>query len=305
MNETLTIKIPFELSRYAVSCRQLVTRYNTNQVIKALDTWLVLKAEAPGSLIQHWNNQKERLLQLAKCSESIFRHRISMLRDLKLINYDRNHIRLCSWDQLAGILDIDIDKKLTFQYNIHDTQKVHQWIIATEIQDNKNRQDYMILKNVNTNPVLNRIFTAELIKQGADRTRLNDPGYFLSMLRSLYLSDFVQASEIHDDLISVRPDNNRGVRGMAAAWSHKNYKLHPTTICYWKRKLKNAGIIDISKLEIESNCRARNEFCHVIWLDTPNIRKNYPDRVKKQTMLSMCDSITILQPWLLQNKFAA
>lgn len=290
MTDTLTIKIPFDLARYAVSCRQLVTRYNTNQVIKALDTWLVLKAEAPGSLIQHWNNQKERLLQLAKCSESIFRHRISMLRDLKLINYDRNHIRLCSWDQLAGILDIDITKKLTLEYKINDTQKIHQWLIATEIQDNQSRQAYMILKQVNKNPELNMILTGALIQFGADRNRLNDSGYFLSMLKALYLQDFIQASDIHETLIDLRPDTNRGVKKMAAAWKAK----HAMTITYWKRVLQKSGIIDISKLQVQSQQRIRNKHCKVLWLPGP-----------KETLLCLCDQLTVLQPWLFEKLKAA
>lgn len=290
MSDQLTIKIPFALASHAVSQRQLVDKYQTNQVIKALDLWLVLKADAPGSFIQHWNKQKGRLIQWAKCSESIFRHRLAMLQDLKLISYDRNHIRLCSWDQLAGILDIDIDKKLTITYNLNDNAKLHQWLIAAEITDNQNRQAYMILKQVNKNPELNMVLTGALIQYGADRNRLSDGAYFLAMLKSLYLQDFVQASDIHDTLIDLRPDTNRGVKKMAAAWKAK----HPMTVTYWKRVLQKSGIIDISKLQVQSEQRIRNKHCKVLWLPGP-----------KETLLCLCDQILVLQPWLIEKMIAA
>ena len=290
MKSELEIKIPFELARYAVSRRQLVTRYETNQVIKALDTWLCLKADAPGSLIQNWNKQKQWLLQLAKCSESIFRHRLSILQSLKLINFDRHHIRLCSWDQLAGILNIDIAEKLTITYKLNDNAKIYHWLAAAEILDNQSRQAYMILKKVNKMPELNMILTGALIQYGADPNRLNDGSYFLSMLKSMYLQDFIQVTEIHDTLIDLRPDTNRCVKTMAAAWKAR----HPMTISYWKKILQTAGIIDVSKLQVQSQQRIRNKHCKVLWLPGP-----------KETLLCLCDQITILMPWLIEKKLAA
>jgi hypothetical protein len=290
MTDTLTIKIPIELAKYAVAKRQLVTRYQTNQLIKALDTWLILKAEAPGSLIQTWNKQKQRLIQLAKCSETIFRHRISCLQDLKLLTFDRNNIKLCSWDHLASVLDLDLKEKKLITYNINDNAKIYQWIFATEISDNQKRQAYMVLKQVNKNPELNMILTGALIQYGADRNKLKNGSYFLSMLKSLYLADFVQASEIHDTLINIRPDTNRGVKKMAAAWNAK----HPMTVSYWKKILQQSGIIDIAKIQVQSTGRIRNKHCKVLWLPGP-----------KETLLCLCDQITVLDQLPSNKKFFA
>lgn len=290
MTQTLTIQIPVALARYVTYQRKLVTKYHTNQLIKALDTWLVLKAESRPGYIQQWNQQKQTLLQLCKCSESIFRHRLRILQGLRLVTFDRHHIRLCSWDQMSKILDIDCKDKLTIHYKIDNNEKVHQWIIATEIEDNQNRQSYMILKEVNKNPEIKMELFAAMIKDGADRKRLDDPAYFLALLKALYLSDFVRASDIHDILVSIRPDNNRGVRGIAAAWNAK----HPMTATYWKRKLQNAGIIDISKLQVQSETRTRNKECKVLW--SPKA---------KETVLCLCDQITVLKPWEIQNFLAA
>lgn len=287
MNEQITISIPVELARHAVWQRKLVTKYHTNQLIKALDTWLVLKADSKPSYIQLWNKQKVDLLTKCKCTETIFRHRLKVLKSLKLLVYDRHHIRLCSWKELEKIFTIDITEKFTIQYDITNKQRVQDWLIATEIKDNQARQDYKIMQNLNKNPDSKLAAIVELIANGADRNRLSEPGYFLSMLRSVYRSDFVQESDIHAVLTEIRPDNNRGVKAIASAWKCK----HPTTVSYWKRVMQSSGIIDVAKLQIESKDRVRNKHCKVLWLTGP-----------KQTLLCLCDQLTILTPWLKWEK---
>jgi len=288
LSEYIELSIPYELSKYAVWQRKLVTRYETNQLIRALDTWLVLKHETTSGYIQCWNSQKDRLLKICKCSESILRHRLKILASLKLLTIDRHGIHICSWQKLARAFDISIEKKLSLQYNINDTQKIHQWIIATEIEDNKQRQDFMIITKLNKNPEAKMIVTAALIAAGADGSQLDDMNYFLTWLRVVYHNDFIRVSDIHDVLVEIRPDNNRGVRGLANEWKCR----HAMTISYWKKILKKNGIIDISSLQIQSRERARNRYCRVLWL------KN-----SQQTLLCLCDQIEILKPWLITEAF--
>lgn len=278
----IEVKIPVELAKYAVWQRKLVTKYETNQVIKALDTWLILKALTRSSLIQNWNKQKAHLLAVCKVSESIFRHRLKQLAKMQLVTADRQNIRLCSWEQLATALDIDIkEKKIPLPYDTTNTQKISQWLIASEIAENQERQDYMILKNLNKIPERMTAVTAALLAFGADQARLKEPGYLLSMLRALYLHDFQQATDIHDLLVEVRPDNNRGIKGMADAWKCK----HPSTVSYWKKSLSKAHIIDVQKLQVQSMERVRNSQCKVLWL-----------KDCKQTLLCLPDLITVLKP---------
>lgn len=282
LSDILHIQIPVELARYSVWQRSLVNKYQTNAIIKALDTWLVLKAESIPSIISQWNDQKGRLLQICKCSESIFRTRLKLLKEMKLIKYDRHDIRLCSWDELGKALEIDVDKKEIIRYDIHNKQRLQEWLIASEIKDNQQRQSYMIVKKLNKNPELKLKIIHAMIAAGADRTRIKEPGYVLSWLNVLYKNDFYRASEIHDELILLRPDTNRGVRGIQNAWNAK----HHTTISYWKKVLVKAGIIDVSKLQIQSVDRSRNPHCKVLWL-----------KQVKQTLLCLCDQIQILTPW--------
>lgn len=303
----LQVKIPFELALHAVRQRKIVTHYETNTVIKALDSWLVLKAETESSLIQEWNDQKKHLFTICKCSETIFRERLKLLKQMQVIEYDSKIIRLCSWERLGELLNIDVDQKLTIQYNVHDKQRVQEWLIATEIKRNKSSQAYMILKNLNKNPEQMMIVRSAIVKAGADISRLNDTDYFLSRLLLLYQNDFIQASDIHDLLIKVRPDTNRGIRGISRTWINNpmleedqeakaiNRVRH--TVCYWKKLMADKGIISVRKINVQSNTRARNPYCRVLWLDTDHIRKIYPGRRKKQTLLCMPDQIELLTPW--------
>lgn len=286
----ITVKIPYDLARYATWQRHLVNKYETNQVIKALDTWLVLKHETTSGHILGWNKQKQWLLQICKCSESIFRHRLRQLAALQLVKFDRHNIQICSWQTFAERLNIDLDRSLTIQYNIYDKQRLQEWIIAAEIEDNQNRQDYVLAKKLEKNPETKLAFTAALIAAGADRARLNDTKYFLTWMRICYTQDFLRVSDIHDLLIEYRPDNNRSVKGMANAWKCK----HAVTVSYWKKVLKKTGIIDVASLQIESEERARNKYCRVLWLPGT-----------KQTLLCMCDQITIMKPWEALGRFQA
>ncbi len=281
MSETVKIHIPYDLARLAVWQRKTVTHYQTNSLIKALDTWLVLKHETRSGWLQGWNRQKDYLLKICKIGESVFRTRLRILRDLKLIKYDRHSIKICSWDQLAATLEIDVHSKLTIQYDLNDNKRIQDWIIAAEIKDNQARQSYMVIKKVYENPVHKNAVTSALIRAGADKARIKDPVYVLTMLKAIYLADFVQASAIHSLMIEIRPDTNRGVRGMANAWKFK----HPCSVSYWKKILQKSGIIDISKLKVKSENRVRNASCHVEW-----------DEIDKQTILCFCDQIIILEP---------
>jgi hypothetical protein len=209
---------------------------------------------------------------------------------MKLLTFDRHDIVLCSWDELAKALEIDTKEKFEIHYDVNDKKRVHDWLVATEIMDNQNRQSYMIIKKLNKNPGEKMKIIHAMIASGADRTRLNEPEYLLAWLRILYTNDFHRASDIHDLLIELRPDVNRSCKGIARAWNAKC----PTTVSYRKKVLIKSGIIDVGKLQILSAERVRNQYCRVKWV-----------KELKQTLLPMCDQITVLTPWLHQTNITA
>jgi len=255
-----------------------------------MDTWLVLKAITRSGYIQDWNKQKAEILQLCKCSETIFRLRLRWLSKKNFLCLEGKSIRISAYNTVAKILNIDLNKKFIIQYDSTSKQRVQEWLIATEITDNQQRQDYMILKRVNKNPHFNMQLTAAMIKDGADCNQLADADYFLHHMRSLYLADFVVASDIHDLLIDVRPDNNRGIKAMKKAWNTRATQ----TVCYWKKILSSVGIIDIQKRKIQSCERVRNKYCKVLW-----------SKADAETVLVLSDDITVMRPWLYKNFLVA
>lgn len=285
-DDIIVIQLPIELCRHVVAQRKLVNKYHTNRHIKAIGQWLLLKHLSRPSWLQDWNTQKATLLQVCKCNEQTFRANLKLLQQMKLLKFDRHSIRLCSWDELSMQLEIDTKEKFEIHYDVNDKKRVHEWLIATEIMDNQNRQAYSIIKKLNKNPAQKLMIIHAMIAAGADRTQVMNPGYILSWLRILYINDFYRASEIHDLLIELRPDTNRSCKGIARSWN----ALNATTASYWKKVLASSGIIDIAKMNILSTDRVRNPYCAVKWI-----------KEAKQTLLPLCDQITVLTPWLCNN----
>ena len=212
------------MAQLAVSGRRLVNVYETNQKIKILGRWLILKHLSKPGILKEWNSQKDYILKLCKCSDASFRKSLTALKEINLISFTkinrkRDTINVCSWQQLASILNINVkERSQPIKININDKQKIDFWIIATEIKHNQNCQDKAISKKLGVNAEVKRSIDTELIKFGADVKRLTNLQYYLTEFRKLYRNDFIRLSETHNELISLRPDNNRSTKGIANAW---------------------------------------------------------------------------------------
>lgn len=288
MNFTTTIQIPYNLAEILVRERYLVNKYETNQLIKALDTWLVLKhinTRAP--YILDWNKQKKTLLKICKVSESIFRHRLKILSNLKLLKY-ANNITLCSWHELGKIFKIRIDRKYMLQYTTTDNKRIQEWIIATEVLSNQSRQRIAVVKKIGESPEYKKAIEDAFLTNGGNKDQIRNTEILLSWLKMQYINDFIQASPLHHIMVAIRPDQNRSVKGIKSAWKCKNI----CTVSYWKNLLQKAGIFQITKIQVESFDRVRNPECKVLWL-----------KDAKQTLLCLCDQITVLEPWNRTNIF--
>lgn len=286
----MKISIPYELAAYLVAQRKQVNKYETNQLIRAVGTWLLLKHETSSGIISSWTLQKKHLLQLCKCNENTFRHRLRVLSDIGFLQVKRSVIHLSSWKTIETILGIDCRDRMPVQYNINDKQQIYQWIIAAEIEDNKRRQDYMILAKMDKNIELKSELIALALSMGADRARITDDDYLLSWLRTIYISSFHRSSDIHRLMNVIRPDNNRSVKAIRRAWCARSTQ----TVSYWKHSLSSAGIISVQKMQVESVDRSRNKYCTVLWL-----------KKQQQTLLVMPDIIEILKPWTLSAQIPA
>jgi len=278
----LYLKIPYNLASRATAERHLVKTYETNNFIKYITFFLILKAESPFSFIQNYKKQIDHLSFITQCERQTFKKRLAWLvsEGLATIENEGTDIRLVSWKQVSVLYYCNLDSFKLVQYKPDEQKNIHLQLFAADIEDNKKRQTYIIQQKLEKNPALTQVIKNIMHQHGADEKKLNDFTYLLNGMRKLYRRSFEAEPEIHAMLNNVRPDVNRGVKGMAKAWSCRSEQ----TVSYVKKKLAEAGIIRIYKGErIMSTVRCRNKQCEVIY-----------NRKLKQTFLCLVDTLHII-----------
>lgn len=283
MNNSSTIlqlKIPVKLAAHVIALREKRNVYETNRHIKNIMCYIILKAVAPQGVIHNYKKQFGYLAQVCQCSKQTIAKRIAWLEDQQLLINEGNDICLTGWKQAASLYELNLKEFKTVFYDYTTDKNIFLRLFAAEIETNKEQQAYMVKTKLKRNLALKLRVQAEMLRHGAKQDRLNDLDYLHNGMRLLYINSFKVEPEFHSLLCHVRPDCNRGVKGMATAWSFKNRQL----VSYYKRKLADSEIAVVTKGErITSQCRARNEFSHTIW-----------NKTKKQTVLSLVDSIVII-----------
>lgn len=254
--------------------------YVTNQFIKPITTWLILKAATPQSVINNYMDQLEDLSFLCECSTQTFKKRLRWIVSEGLATIEGNNIKLKSYKQLSTKYFINLDNYKLISYDPTTDKKIHLHMFAIDIDENKNRQKHMVQRKLNNNPVLKQKIEHVLLNCGANEKRLANFDYMLNGMRKIYQASFITEPEIHCLLSQVRPDCNRGVQTMAYHWDF----AHKQSVSYYKKLMHKAGIVRIHKGEaIASSVRSRNNDCHVIW-----------DRRKKRTVLRLVDTIEVI-----------
>lgn len=277
----LTLKVPYSLAAMATGERHLVNKYQTNHFIKNITAWLILKAESPLGLIRDYKNQIDHLAYITQCEQQTFKKRLAWMIKEQIATIEGSDIRLKSWKQAAALLYFSLNEFKLIQYNPDEHKNIYLRLFTTEIEENKNRQAYMIEQKMKKNPALKQVVQSTMLQFGADPNKINDFKYLLNGMRKLYRESFVAEPEIHNILKNVRPDLNRSVKGLAKAWNYRSKQ----SASYIKSLLTKAGMIVIHKQDrVTSKERSRNNECHIIW-----------DKRKMQTVLCLVDTIEVVQ----------
>ncbi len=301
MNKPLTIKIPIALAESVIWQRKLVCQYETNKVIRAIDTWLCLKSLTTTGVIQFYCNQKNELLQLCKISKASLYTRLHYLQNEKLITWNKRSgtIKLCSYEKLADHYNYTHTSFININYDITDNRKICQFLFSIEIESNQKRQTEALYNSINKNPETKNTLITLMQQYGADRTRLSEPEYFRKTLWLMQRESFkrgTSGTDIYEVLHSFRADNNRSVhKGLKHAWNCKS----PSTVSDIKRGLVKAFIITVEHVKITSRVRSRKKKDEgfVLWLD-----------YKKQTKWFCCDQVKTIpstEPVLVKISTAA
>jgi hypothetical protein len=293
-------KITYQLAAWATQQRYKGDSYAVNKVIGAVDTFCRLKTFAGvSSCVKNWRKRKAEIAEKCLISQSTLFRRMEWLHQQGWLNKDYSSLSLKSWHNVHELLEITYDKKFfTSPPKKENETHTHYWIYLAEIVNNKDRQDYMIIKKLNKNHNVKADLLAALKQQGVDINKCESTTYLLNQLQQLYIKSFVVGSNIHELLCAIRPDNNRSCVGMGKAWqpeivsrlnrtSAKNeYDRLAMLASYVKKKMKTQGVAIIQRPgTIESELRQRNSECHVMY-----------NKHNKTTFQALCDDITVAQP---------
>jgi hypothetical protein len=275
-----TIKVPVDLPPALVGKRRLVNEYETNLEIKAVGAWLLLKSLTTSGLIQRYTNQLPGLLEYTRLSRASFYRTINRLDALGLAGFDGRNLWLASWKKLEDLYGITTTSFIEVNYSTNDKKAIH-WIIPTlEIEHNKDRQRNALMYKLDKNPDLKTYLESILIKAGAPPEKLLDYNYMIEQLWKLQLLSFQDevGSDIYETLDLLRFDVNRAAKGFKKSYHFKSDQ----SASYWRKKMKDAGLIDVERLAVISDHWARkNKITWVRWLKT-----------SKQTIWFACNQIS-------------
>lgn len=286
--------IPLELAKWAVKGFELKNVNKTNRCIKYVNAFCHLKAYSNGSstLI----NYRDHLVAIADfigISVRTLEEQLSWLIKEGWCTKDGRHIMLDGWKRLHQKLEIPYQHEFFQKPNNCLDEVLHYWIYLVDIKDNQRRQAYKVRQKLMEDNSIRMIVYNELEKMGVDSDRLmKDDFYLCDRLMALYKTGFRLGFDIQELLIQIRPDVNRGCRGMAKSWEAGS-AMTATRI---KKKLAKAKAAIIEKVAtIESSSRQRNPYCAV----------NY-NHQRKTTFHPFCDQISICKyPFKIEKMLAA
>lgn len=273
--------MPVALVQHCIAMRKKKVVYETNTYIKNIAAWLILKAETPYSILRNYKSQIDHLAFITQCERQTFKKRVSWMLQEGLAKIVGNDLQLVSFKDACAIYYCSHKQTTTILYEPGTDKNFYLRLFTTEIEVNKDHQRYMIEVKLKRNPTLKQTIQVAMLQHGADRNRIENFQYLHNGMKKLYRQSFVVEPSLHAMLHQVRPDCNRGVKGLSLAWQFKSASL----VSYYKRKFEAAGVARIHKGErIESRTRCRNNDCKVIWNDH-----------KKQTVLCLVDAIEVIQ----------
>lgn len=283
----LHIKIPVALAGEILCMREKRNSYETNRTLKNFTSFLILKAASTYGVYNNYRKQIGYIATLCQCSKQTMFKRLAWMESETLLQFEGGNIRLNGWKHVATKYGVSLKQFKTIHCDTSIHKNLHLHFFAAEIEENKKRQAYMIERKLNKNSALKNAVQNVCIQFGADKAKIENFAYLHKYMQTIFTTSFIAKPDIHNLLINVRPDCNRSVKTLAAAWEFKS----PQSVSYYKAKLAAEKIASIDKgKRITSQTRARNEAAHVIW-----------NKSRKQTVLCLVDHIEILQ----QNPLAA
>lgn len=280
----------------------------TNSMVRLLDIWCRLCAYAGQStVIKQYKSQYKDMTAFCECSINKLKPALKELNRMGWINMDDYNMRIHSEKYVYSLCGLDFKKKTDRTYikpeKIKDEKTTYFWLYVADVSDNRHRQAYMFHKAVMQTPEKKLQVYAELRSQGFNPYKAeDDPMWLAARMHAVYLESFHRnGSEMHDFLVENRPDVNRSVNGMAAAWD-----TCPQNVSYIKKQMVLQGIAFIQKGgTVSSPHWARNKECHRITKDGIEMARGVLwNKRTQETFQAFCDDIVPRLPFTNDFDFA-
>lgn len=272
-----------------VGRRQLVNKYQTNREIKVWAAYFILKSETASGVIKNWVAQKDYLQFLLKCNENTLRARLKDLKDLGLVTMLPGYsVQLAAYKTAAEVLEIDYQGTKPLKYDLTNSGNQHfQYVLrADEFNSNQEIQLEALHYKLNKNPSLAAQLHSALCQAGANGAKLlRNQSYYQQQLLKLQLTAFKEGSEIYTEVMSLRADINRGVRGITKSHGYKSTR----SAVYLKRRMIDLGVVTVTRTEVISKVRSR---LYVPGADGQKVDAYRWLPRKKETSLRLCDQLS-------------
>jgi hypothetical protein len=312
--------VPTELILFAIQqwtpCHKYAKKTgvgnSTNQFVKGIAVWLILKNETSSGKIKVYRQQ---LLQLAaKCKMSVrtLDKYLSWLKSEDLLHVEGKDLQLHDYKILRRYRINTKQREQTIYYDPTKEASLAEILISLAIQKLKDNWMQVYWKKLNQNPDEYKRLYDLLVYVGADPSKMDDPEIF----REYHLEAMLQAYKeekpgqpIYDYLhkhLKVNPDLNCKEATYARKMGYTVYEKENARtkkdesrsagFGHLKKRLAKKGLITVEKDHIESDCRSRKDekTFHHRWA-----------KEKEVTIWFRCDQITIQTDQIFGQKPAA
>lgn len=300
-------RVPTELILFAITNWQLCQVYAkktgkgkcTNNFIKAIAVWLILKNETTSGSIQHYRSQLPQLAQKCKMCVRTLESYLSLLRSEGLVSVVGKHLLLKDYRTLRKYEISTKQREETIYYDTSNKTTLAEQLIAIGLERMKDSWMQVYWQKVTKNQAAFSELKSHLIAWlDADQRRLeDDPEYFrdchLELLKKTYKEE-APGQESFDFLhhfITANPDLN----ARQDTYALKFGLQAAMSFVHIKRKLQSKGLIHVRKDHVESEYRAHK--------DEQVFHHRYV-RKTKQTIWFRPDQITIKHEAIFGKKIA-
>ena len=243
------VKIHRELIFAILKNRELKTKYQTNNEIKYIALYYLLKGISQTGIIKQYARNLEHILNYTGLSQGSFYRHLNELVKFGLVTKQSNNLVICDYKTLYKVYGVEEEQTpITINYDPNTHKFVHLLEFST-LADNIYRQNLLIKKKLEKSP-----YTLELLQRYAKQQ---------TTARTLAVAQkhaFVNGSDELNTLFFINPNVTITWKRLFREFNFKSYK----SVSYLKKKLQRNKIVTIDKngfftSKVQAKTKAYNE----------------------------------------------